>query len=92
MSKSTTTPGINSRGYPVVTRREAHELVHASKALWEVVDRAQRDMYGMDARQARNASIVAERASVARGAITALLIAAKVHADSEQADAALERI
>lgn len=92
MSDSATTAGVDLRGYPVVTRREAHALVRASEALGSIVDRGRRDAYSGRADAARDGAITSERAAVARDAISALLIAAKVYGGSETAGAALERV
>lgn len=91
MPQPTTAAGVDLRGYPVVTRAEAHALVRASKALAAIADRARRDAYSDDASAARRGSILMERAASARDELSSFLIAAAVHADSARADRALER-
>lgn len=91
MSESTATPGCDSRGYPVLTRAEAHAIVQARKALEAITSRARRDAYGDNPCAVRRGVFVSEHAHDARDALTSFLIVANVHADSARANAALER-
>lgn len=79
-------------GYPSVTRREASSLAASSEHLSAIEDRQRFRMYGSGPQEARCGAVLAERASVAREALHAFLIAAKVYDDSAQAAAALDRV
>jgi len=79
-------------GYPAVTRREAHALGQAREAARAIAARARTSAYSLELENVRAGSVLMERGDVARDAIVALLIAALVHADSRQAEAALDRL
>ena len=91
MSDSTETLAEQATRYPVVTRAEAAALVAAHAALEAIKDRATSQTWHASAPNAAYAARLAERADVARYAIRAALICAKVYFESVQADEALER-